>query len=303
MSLSYKVLWVDDRIDDYIGLKFNEELKNYIDAYFFESEIDMCESAEEAKAKLQEKKYDVIFSDYNMAEEKGDSFIKDIRSQNISCEILFYSAQEEPPLIHADRISFLRLQSNRAYNELMNKIKSVIDLSIEKTNDLTSIRGLVMAEVSDLDIKMTEIIEKYCKTSEDNKNELKDYIIQKIENRTKDTIVATNCEKKCIHIWKNKELLDVIHEQNFDSYTKARSLNHIFKKTKPEIKNFLTNYNEEIIQNRNYLAHCHSEIKDGKEILLTCKGEKEFDNQKFKIIRSNILKYSKMFDEIFNKDF
>ncbi|MCQ2587636.1 MAG: response regulator [Treponema sp.] len=301
MSLRYKVLWVDDRIDEFISLNFNKELKDYIDASFFESEIDMCESAEEAKAKLREKKYDVIFSDYNMSEEKGDSFIQDIRSQNINCEILFYSAQEEPPLVQADRISFLRLQSNRAYNELMNKIKSVIDLSLEKINDLTSIRGLVMAEVSDLDVKMTEIIEKYCKASEVNKEDLKNYIIQKTENRTKDSLKASDCEKKCVHVWKNKELLEVVHEQGFESYTKARSLDYIFKKTKFGINPFLTDYNAEIIQNRNFLAHCHSEIKDGKEILITNKGEKQFTNKEFKTIRSNILKYSKMFDEVLKK--
>lgn len=300
MSLRYKVLWVDDRIDEFISLNFNKELKDYIDASFFESEIDMCESAEEAKAKLREKKYDVIFSDYNMSEEKGDSFIQDIRSQNINCEILFYSAQEEPPLVQADRISFLRLQSNRAYNELMNKIKSVIDLSLEKINDLTSIRGLVMAEVSDLDVKMKEIIIKYYQKNKNEQEKLKTYAVDKIQERLKENLIQkSECKMDCIHAWQNNSIIDFIDDQNFDSYSKARLINKILKDKNGSSNKFLDNYSKEIIKNRNLLAHCKSEIKDNIEVLITSDETKVFDKNEFKTIRQNILKYNGILKKLY----
>ena len=62
-------------------------------------------------------------------------------------------------------------------------------------------------------------------------------------------------KKKCFHEWKNKTIQEVIFEQNFDSYTTARALNHIIEKNNLGIDRFLLNYNAEIIQNRNELAH------------------------------------------------
>ena len=311
-----KVLWVDDRIDEFISLNFNKELKDYIDASFFESEIDMCESAEEAKAKLREKKYDVIFSDYNMSEEKGDSFIQDIRSQNINCEILFYSAQEEPPLVQADRISFLRLQSNRAYNELMNKIKSVIDLSLEKINDLTSIRGLVMAEVSDLDNKMLDIIEYFFKDGSDEKRrDFDKHIVKDVEKTTKQNLAKDECLKllnesskkkiestPCKHKWRDIPINEIIHKKNFESVQKAKTVQLIIEKLEfsyfPKKNNFYEDYFNDIIENRNELAHCSSFIESGIEILKTKDGERKFSKEDFTLIRSSIIKYNTIFDKL-----
>lgn len=303
MSLKYKLLWVDDNKDE-----FDDEIlmvKKYIEDLFFEPIIHFCESVEEAEKMISGNKYDVIFSDYNIDESMGDDFIESVRNSNVNTEILFYTGQSaDLPKKQFDRVTFFKATQPARWPELLvQKMKDVISLSIEKLQGLTSIRGLVMAEVSDLDVKMTEIIEKYCKASEENEKDLRKYIIQKIEDRTKESIEATDCEKKCIHVWKNKDLLEVVHEQGFESYTKARSLDYIFKKIKFGINPFLNNYNAEIIQNRNFLAHCHSEIKDDKEILITNKGEKQFTNEEFKTIRSNILKYSKMFDEVLKKDF
>ena len=116
------------------------------------------------------KKYDVIFSDYNIGENKdGQDFITDIRKSNVNAEVLFYSALHNPPALGLDRISFLRLSSSSAYDDLKAKMKSMIDLTLEKLNDLTNLRGLVMAEVSELDIMMKQIVYHYCDDSEKEK--------------------------------------------------------------------------------------------------------------------------------------
>lgn len=128
MSLQYNILWVDDRKDEYQTLEIDKELENYLNDLFFEPHIYMYENVEEAEKKLSQIKYDVIFSDYNIGENKnGKDFIIDIRKLNVKAEILFYSAQEKPPATEMDRISFLQLQSNTAYEELKDKMKSVID--------------------------------------------------------------------------------------------------------------------------------------------------------------------------------
>ncbi|MBR6200692.1 MAG: hypothetical protein IKQ61_10590 [Spirochaetales bacterium] len=303
MGLQYNILWLDDRIEEYQTLEIDEYLEQYLDELFFSPHLYMYETIEDAKKNLEKKKWDVIFSDFNINESKnGEQFIRDIRNNNINSEVLFYSAQQDLPKMEIDRISFLRLSSDKAYEELKGKMKSVIDLTVEKLNDLTNLRGLVMSEVSELDDKMKNIVADYCKKSVDNEQELRNYIIGKIEEHLKGSLDTSQskCDKKCIHQWKNKTISEVVFEQNFDSYTTARALDHILKKQSiPDVNKFLDDYYKAIIKNRNELAHCRTKLKeDGSEVLITKNGEKEFTSDDINKIRKNIIGYHKMFEKL-----
>ena len=305
MSLQYNILWLDDRIEEYQTLEIDTELKEYVESLFFEPHIYMYEAVDDAVQNSTKRKYDVIFSDFNINENKtGKDFISDIRNKNVNAEVLFYSAQQTPPETGVDRISFLKLHSDTSYEDLKNKMKVVINLTVEKLNDLTNLRGLVMSEVSELDDLMKTIVASYCNNSCEDEKELRNYIIGKIEKRIKESLDVSQvkCEKKCIHEWKNKTIQEVVFEQNFDSYTTARALNHIIEKKTLGVDRFLSDYNAEIIQNRNELAHCKAlQKKNGCQVLSTKKGEKEFNENDINKIRRNIIKYHKMFEEIREK--
>ena len=318
MSLQYNILWVDDRKDEYQTLEIDKELENYLNDLFFEPHIYMYENVEEAEKKLSQIKYDVIFSDYNIGENKnGKDFIIDIRKLNVKAEILFYSAQEKPPATEMDRISFLQLQSNTAYEELKDKMKSVIALTVEKLNDLTNLRGLVMAEVSELDTMMEEIIKKYYLGKETNSKEWLNFqkrIIAGVEKNTKKKILPKvsktdkneekeHCVKDCFHIWSKAESIeDIISEFEFDSSKKAHTI-HIIAEEIFDYKIFTcSEYETEIIQVRNNLAHSKSVIKDGVEVLVTKKGgEIDFNQESFIKIRRNIKRYLEIFEKIEKK--
>lgn len=305
MSLQYNILWLDDRIEEYQTLEIDTELKEYVESLFFEPHIYLYESVDDAIQNSIKRKYDVIFSDYNINENKtGKDFIVDIRNRNINAEVLFYSAQQTPPETGLDRISFLKLHSDNSYEDLKNKMKLVINLTVEKLKDLTNLRGLVMSEVSELDVLMKDIVAEYCKKSEKDEKELRKYIVGKIEERVKKSldVSQSNCDKKCFHEWKNKAIQEVVFEQSFDSYTTARVINHIIDKKKLDIEKFLSNYNLEIIQNRNELAHCKAVLQEnGNEILSTKNGEKEFTTETINEIRKNIIKYHRMFEALSKK--
>lgn len=318
MSLQYNILWVDDRKDEYQTLEIDKELENYLNDLFFEPHIYMYENVEEAEKKLSQIKYDVIFSDYNIGENKnGKDFIIDIRKLNVKAEILFYSAQEKPPATEMDRISFLQLQSNTAYEELKDKMKSVIDLTVEKLNDLTNLRGLVMAEVSELDMMMEEIIKKYYLEKESNSKEWSNFqkkIIKRVEEDVKKKILPKvsktdnneekeHCEKDCFHIWSNAESIEeIITKFEFDSSKKAHTIHEIAKEIF-DCKIFtFSEYDKEIIQVRNNLAHSKSVIKDGVEVLVTKKGgEIDFNQESFIKIRRDIKKYLEILEKIEKK--
>ena len=302
MSLTYKVLWVDDNKDEF--RKEEKELKKYIEDLFFSPKIDFCEDLTAAKHFIETEKYDVIFSDYNIDEERGDDFISFIRNKSVNTEVLFYSGQNQLPEGRLDRVTFFFETGSHREERLLKKMKELISLTVAKLNDLTQLRGLVMSEVSELDDLMKNLVASYCNNNCEDEKELRSYIVGKIEERVKESLDVSqvNCKKKCIHEWKYKTVQEIVFEQNFDSYTTARALNHIIEIKKFDIDKFLSNYNSEIIKNRNELAHCKAELKEnGKEVLSTKNGEKDFSTDDINEIRRNIIKYNKMFEEIAKK--
>ena len=91
--MQYNILWVDDRKDEFVELDYHNKLIEYVSEQFFDASLDFWETVDEGKKAIETKKYDVIFSDYNIGDnDKGDDFISFVRSRNVNTEILFYSA-------------------------------------------------------------------------------------------------------------------------------------------------------------------------------------------------------------------
>lgn len=314
MGLLYNILWVDDRIDDYKILEIDREIESYVRELFFEPHLYMYENVEDAEKDLKSRRYDVIFSDFNISENKsGEDFINYIRKQNVNTEVLFYSAKQDLPIISLDRISFLNLKRDASYDELKKKMISLIDLTIEKLNDLTSLRGLVMAETSELDKNMEDVCYRYFVQ---NKTDISDHIFEEvIKSLEKDYLnkleKSNNCDKKCSH--KIRKLIykeNIITNIAFDSSRKARSVKKIIKETNFSLDNYGINedfyeaYLKEIIETRNLLAHSYSIIKDsGEENLISKKDGKEivFDKDIIKNIRKRILLYKNILSDLYNK--
>ena len=242
MGLLYNILWVDDRIDEYKMLEIDREIESYVRELFFEPHLYMYENVEDAEKDLKSRRYDVIFSDFNISENKsGEDFINYIRKQNVNTEVLFYSAKQDLPIISLDRISFLNLKRDASYDELKKKMISLIDLTIEKLNDLTSLRGLVMAETSELDKNMEDVCYRYFVQ---NKTDISDHIFEEvIKSLEKDYLnkleKSNNCDKKCSH--KIRKLIykeNIITNIAFDSSRKARSVKKIIKEKIESIISF-----------------------------------------------------------------
>src|SRR5579872_3821868 len=95
MKLQYKILWIDDNIENYIDAGINIEFESYLANLGFIPIIKLYETGEKALEELEsDKKYDLILSDYNIAGgEQGDALIGRIREGEVFTEVLFYSAQ------------------------------------------------------------------------------------------------------------------------------------------------------------------------------------------------------------------
>lgn len=301
--MKYKILWVDDRKDEFEELDYPSSLKNYIADLYFEPFVDFFESVEEAKVAIKGTKYDVIFSDYNIGmADRGDDFIAYVRAQNVNTEILFYSALENVPKLNLDRISFFNIPKPNGHPKLLEKMKSLIDLTIEKLTDLQIIRGIVMTEVSELDNLMERVIIKFFMDPNGNPYPQREHIFNELMDKFDDDYKNNlktpdlKCSKRCSHKIRIRPITDIVGSLFFESYKKARTISKILEIVEAGHNNFLNDYKSEIIDIRNMLAHCESQMINGSEVLVTKRGEKRvFNSEEFIVIRHNILKYNKLF--------
>lgn len=315
MRIKYNILWVDDRKEEFEQLSYDKRIIDYVHSLFFEPHLDFCETIDEAKEMINKKHFDVIFSDYNiddsMEEEQGDSFISYIRSRNVNTEVLFYSAMEELPTIRLNRVVFFSLAGLwGGYRILLEQMENLIELTTEKLHDLTALRGLVMAETSELDKKMEDI--SYCyfvQNKSEESDSLFDEILKKIEGEYRQKLQrSTSCDKKCMHKIRKKSIEEIVNSLVFDSSRKARTLNKIIEHVGFSVKEygietpFYDAYLEDIIRTRNLLAHSQSRINDdGTEILVSKidGNELSFDDEKIKNVRQKILLYEKLLDNLY----
>lgn len=306
-GLKYKILWVDDNIENFIDLAVDEEFEVFLQNYAFDPEIIKCETAERALEYLNsDRKIDLILSDLNLTGgEQGDSLIKKIRDGEIFTEILFYSAQPEfesvAKELYTDRVSFLSLVGDEGNRLFKERVKRLIDLTISKLQELNNIRGLVMAETSELDTIIEDILIEIMLQESELTQALRKYMIEKItENNEKRTEALNDIDKLSnTEIIKNRLL--------FDANKKSRTLNEFLKKSKiverkALFKDFHTNYEKDVLAVRNDLAHAKSDIIDGIEYLILSRksGEQsvKIDQAECIKIRTSLVKYSGLLRDI-----
>ncbi len=314
MRIKYNILWVDDRKDEFKQLSYDKRIIDYVSSLFFEPHLFFCETIEEAKERIRQNHFDVIFSDYNIdanSGEQGDAFISYIRSRNVNTEVLFYSAMQELPTERLNRVVFFSLAGlQNGYRKLMEQMEGLIDLTTEKLNDLTALRGLVMSETSELDKKMEDICLCYFVEKKSDKSDAAfEGVLKGLESDYLNNLKKSeNCDKKCTHKIRNKSVKDIVTGLAFDSARKARAIKRIIEETQFPIdkhgfsEDFFESYLHDIIDVRNQLAHSYSKInEDGVEVLVSKKDGQDifFDGGKIKEIRQRILRYEKMLDVLF----
>ena len=294
MNLKYRILWIENE-EDWVE-SIEDQIQEYLEDLGFVYERKLIAKEEQD---ISYNDYDLILMDLNLADQpNGAELISKIRDLGVYTDVVFYSASGIDELRAKGREKELEgvFYSGRTPDTaFVNRVKAVIDATLKKVQDLNNLRGLVMAEVSELDAVMDRIIPSYFNTAE--KMELFHKHIT--ANRETTLQKSLNCTNKCQLTWRGKDIQEIV--PLLDSSQKARAIKIIIEQSRPNLYsegNFYEDYMAAIITPRNELAHCKSEIREGKEMLLTRKGDKCFDETFFKEIRKNILKYSGIFNKL-----
>ena len=318
MRIDYNILWFENEQTAY-EIK-RDFVKDILEEFCFNFPEPRHEKDGSNIDSIDYSKYDLIIADMNLdGNDKAMRLIDRIRNNQILTEVLFYSSAGEDVL--RNELAKYKIDgaycSGREDYEFEDKVRNVIQTLIKKTQDLTNLRGLVMSEVSELDSLMEEIIQTYYSSKSIDSEEwrlFKSHIIKDIQkstlkrikegkitqNKEDGSLDEIDCPKSCTHIWMDANTIEeIISNFEFDSSKKAHTICEILKKINISQNYSFSDYDKEIIQVRNNLAHSKSELKDGKEILVTKKsGEILFTQDSFITIRKNIKKYHDIFRDL-----
>lgn len=303
MKLIYKILWIEDQMNSIRGRK--RVISNYIrDEKGFELEINEIQTFEEFKKTVgfeSLKDYDLLLVDLNLDDNEsgdGNKIIEEIRNNDIYTEIIFYSSHYEHliDLLKENRTEGI-FTSER--NQIDTKAKKIIDVTLHKVQDVNNLRGLIMAEVAELDRLKKNIIQKFNKEAD---SDFKKYIKEDVFSKIKEDLESLKClvkveESECSYNEINLEEL----QNNFfyDSFKKSRTVNKIKSKKCKQIDFKHEDYRKDVIAKRNVLAHQKEDEDSFGKFLLYPNGDRlEFTEEHCIKIRKDIKKYKILLEDI-----
>ncbi|MCG3663409.1 hypothetical protein L5F37_08355 [Aliarcobacter butzleri] len=297
MKLKYKILWIEDELDSIERPK--NQIQRYLeDNYGFEcSEDDVVikdydefeeeyiyEENQRKRVKDSIKEFDLLLVDFNLGEEEqtGDKLI-DIIRDGIYSEILFYSSELESINKKLNN-HFIDGVFTSDREHLEDKIKKLINVTIKKVQDVNNLRGLIMAEVAELDRIKETILKTY---SEKNKcGTIENYIIEKLNKSYADNL-------KKVAKYTSSSLNDIFNNLYVDSDKRARAI----KKVEDSFDE--NSYRKNVLSTRNKFAHIEEmpgNDKDGNSCKLI--GDIPFTEEKCIEIRKEIREYKKILENI-----
>lgn len=290
MNLAYKILWFEDDSDWYDSII--EDVREVVDEFGFYFTSPQREINDSNFSSIKFDDYDLILMDFNLHNDpKGDAIIERLRQLEIYTDVIFYSSSGESFV--RDKMKEKGVDGvycvSRDVISFIPKVRKIIQTTIKKVQDINNMRGLVMAEVAELDTKMVDILNLYF-----SKLEINDKEAFLIDRKSKLINSLSQIIKKLDDINDN----DLFNHRDFSSSHKWRSIKHIASQlNNNEIFELLSKFEEEILTKRNKLAHVKEVVNnDGSRSLQA--GDFIFNDDICKSIRKDLLNHSKNLDKL-----
>lgn len=265
MSIEYKILWVDDTPDWVESIE--DSIKSHLEEKGYDPEIELKESGDSVDiSKLT--KVDLIIIDFRLPNINGDELIKEIRNKECLTEIVLYSQEAFTPSEHFDGVFYV------TRDQAEELIQRVIDRTIKKAQDITLIRGFIIAEAIDVE----NILEECMAIVFGDKGEL---FTEKVIN-AKPSIFSAN--EKYVFVKRVVESLIKDEQENTTRRTELENIEKAMKKLP-----------DEIFEPRNILAHSKKKINDDGSTTLEGVNRKipkiDFNQEWLSSVRKDIAKH------------
>ena len=233
-------------------------------------------------------------------EQTGDKLIEVIR-EGIYSEILFYSSELES-ITNKLNNHFIDGVFTSDRDHLVDKIKKLIRVTTKKVQDVNNLRGLIMAEVAELDIIKEGIIKLASQKIDEKK--LEKYTLDKIKSSGHSN---KNTAQRYLDDISNITFDSLFEKIGFvDSNKKAMTIGEALSKLniiEPVTKETFTQpYIDNILDKRNKFAHIKEcDGVDGDGNLCKMIGDIPFTEEKCIEIRKEIKQYKDILKQIEQK--
>lgn len=314
MRLKYKILWFEDD-SDYITDDIGPRVTNYLrDDLGFEPEIIHKTSDVDVDTLVAQEEYDLIITDLNLTQggdETGQKIIENVRNQKILTDVLLYSNSPQAILnIKENNPGIERISFAAGRPALFDKLHDLIFLTVRKVQDINNLRGMVITEAIDIEIKVKDIlISKLEKLAPEKLEEIKQERIKNQSARIEalKTSVAQSVSQFVEDLFTFSELHDELMKMLGEALAavnramgdprkaKADDPNMIKKKSLESLRDELQGMKDDVVYLRNDMAHAKAgkHPQTGRPHLISKYDGKErhFDDAECIKVRKSILKH------------
>lgn len=302
MNTRFKILWFEDEIA-WFRME-QKHIEEFLEKYCLLPEINRKDGDDFDINELTGNDYDLILLDYKLASgQTGDKIVAEIRNNNILTDVLFYSSEEEEMLkallLAKPYIDGVYL-TKRDYTIFTEKAGNLIDKIIRRSEDLVNLRGFVMDEVSDFEVRIKDVLnDVWDRLTEEERASL--------EDSTRKTIKRNECRSKKTQqkvMSENPIFIAAVNNRYFFSnsdrlYLLEKVVEILLEKyqlpSKPVYDSLKANYEKHISNYRNALGH----KKSTDDVIEITKGNcVAVNNELHQEMRKNLIVYNKIITDI-----
>jgi hypothetical protein len=295
MKLTYSILWFDDD-EEYIASVDLDPVNDAIKSWGFTPNIVMVSKPEDFMGNAPFKEFDLIAVDYNLEafDEHGENFIEKLRQHDVYTEVIFYSANRSSELWDAVRDKELEgvFIASRTSGGEITKIINVARQSVHKFLDLNNVRGLVMAEVGNIDEQLDMIAKKFFNHLDVKQRvSLVDRYVLKVCSQNSGR--SGNVSK----LKGSKDIASLL--EHLESAKKWNMCQSLSKESKQLDLSAVGDYQKEILKPRNFMAHGIPVLQNDGSLMFEHFGESYNFTENVSIsLRKRLQYYSAQFEEI-----
>lgn len=293
MKLTYSILWFDDNESFFDGLDL-DYLRDEIQKWGFSPRIVQVTTDKDFKSHEPYDAFDLLVVDYELEQYgHGQEFIAQLREHQVFTEVIFYSAGDAGLLwkaIHDRKLEGVYVANKGAVG---SKILRVGHQSIRKVLDLENMRGIVMAEVAELDLLLDSIL---ARAIDGLPEEAKSEFFKRFH---KSATEQADQHSALLAVFSETPTTEILMQLS-GSAKRWHNFNRLKKLQERLAKAAIGDYEKDIVHPRNHLAHgiaaSHSET--GGTIFRFSGKEYHFDNEVSIKLRHTIMEYKSAFEQI-----
>ncbi len=294
MKLEYKILWFDNDPEVFDSMEDEiDKLKRTIIGWGFLPEIITVNNPESFMSYAPFEDIDLVVVDFNLeGYGAGQEFIARLRDSSVYTEVIFYSANANAELW--DAIREKRLEGIYLANKdlVISRIEGVGAHTLRKVLDLGNMRGIVMAEVGDLDRLLEDV---FTLAMQDLSQDKQDIVY---DNFHKDVHGGMTKQQQALAVFRESPSIDGLLRL-CDSGKRWTNYKRVMKHHASMQAYEVGDYQEDILKPRNALAHgIPSPIADGSLRFDNHGSYFDFNEQSSRELRHKIIKYRNIFTQV-----